>query len=236
MPDSKLDVTPLDLCDIGSITHFPQSFQKKFGQLDIPLNNAGVVNLESLQRTKAGWEMHMATNHLGHFALTGLLMPALESADAPRVVTVSSLAQGQGVIDFDDFDWRSRPYHRVKAYGDSKLANLFFSTELQRRFERAGMNAVSVAAHPALTGTERQQTIGVGGRLTKWLASPVHKGCRPHLMAATCESVTPGGYYGPRFGIGGSVRELALPAAVLDEALASELWGYSEELTGVSYL
>lgn len=177
----------------------------------------------------------MATNHLGHFALTGLLMDALLRAPQARVVTLSSGGYKFGTIDFDDFSWRQRPYHPMKAYGDSKLANLLFTLELQQYFVDKGSKALSVAAHPGLTGTERQQSIGMGGWLTHSLAVPVAKGVRPQLMAATSPHVIPAGFYGPKFALWGAPALQKLKPEVLEQSRRQRLWRYSEVLSGVQF-
>ena len=235
VPEADASFLRLDLVDPESIARFADDYATRFDRLDILLNNAGVVNLETLRRTPAGDEMHLATNHLGHFALTGRLFPRLCETDGARVVTVSSLGHRGGEIRFDDLDWTTRDYDRVSAYGDSKLANLWFMWTLEARFRARGTSAISVAAHPGLTGTERQQSIGIGGAITRWLASPVAKGVRSQLQAAVDPDVSGGEFYRPRFGVlGPSSRVDWAPA--MDEAEALErLWTWSEERTGVAY-
>ena len=235
VPEAMIETISLDLIDSDSIEMFAKTFRSRHNQLHLLINNAAVVSLERLQRTSAGHEMHMATNHLGHFALTGRLFPLLTATDKARVVTVSSGGHRFGVIDFDDFAWERRKYNRGKAYGDSKLANLLFMLQLQKRFDAVGASAISVAAHPGLTGTERQQSIGVGGLITRWLASPISMGCLPQLFAATDSSVKAGDFYGPRYLIRGypSLQNRSLKS--LDMQVATKLWQVSEELTGVRY-
>ncbi|BDY06964.1 oxidoreductase [Ferrimonas sp. YFM] len=235
LPRAQVEVLPLDLTCAETIDRFSQAFAARHPRLDLLLNNAGVVNLESLRHTHTGREMHMATNHLGHFALTGRLMPQLLAAPQARVVTVSSGGYKWGVIDFDDLDWHTRPYHRVKSYGDSKLANLLFMDELQRRFEALGSTALSLAAHPGLTATERQQSIGIGGRLSRCLATPVSKGVRPQLVAATAPEARGGDFWGPAFGLWGAPKRHSLKAEILDREISQRLWSLSEQLTGVHY-
>ena len=179
--------------------------------------------------------MHMATNHLGHFALTGRLFPTLIAADKARVVSVSSLAYRTGTIDFDDLDWQNREYNRFKSYGDSKLANLLFMKQLQKVFASAGATAISVAAHPGLTATDRQQTIGAGGFIAHWIASPVSKGCLPQLLAATEPSVKAGEFYGPKYGLWGFPSVQKIKPGVLNPDVAKKLWRVSEDLTHVKY-
>ena len=225
----------LDLVDLDSIAQCAAVIIGHFDKLDGLINNAGVVNLPKLTHSPSGHEMHMATNHFGHFALTGHLFNLLISTPNSRVVTVSSGGYRAGVINFEDLDWKQRTYSRVKAYGDSKLANLLFMRELQTKFEQAGATSLSVAAHPGLTGTERQQNIGIGGKLTKCLASPVSTGVAPQLFAATDSTVSGRDFYGPKYGIWGPPKKLKVKGNVLNQALAQKLWLYSSELTKVTY-
>jgi len=235
VPQAAIEVMALNLTHAQSIKSFCDSFKQKHESLDILLLNAGVVNLEQHQLTHSGQEMHMATNHLGHFALTGQLFDVLLNSKKPRVVTVSSLAYKAGVINFEDFNWHNRSYDRFKAYGDSKLANLLFMMGLQKRFDKAGVNGISLSAHPGLTATERQQTIGIGGALAHWIASPVKKGSRSQLLAATGAGVKANQFYGPKFALLGKPKALTLKSKFLNEAMANKLWEYSEAETGVSF-
>ncbi len=235
IPRANLEIIQLDLLDSDSISNFAQNFRARYNRLDILINNAGVVNLEKRQVTMDGREMHMATNHLGHFALTGRLFPTLIATEKARVVTVSSVAYRTGTINFDDLDWQKREYNRFKSYGDSKLANLLFMKQLQNLFDSAGASAISVAAHPGITATERQQTIGAGGFIAHWLASPVRKGCLPQLLAATEPSVKAGEFYGPRYGIWGFPSLQKIKPGVLNSGVAEKLWRVSEDLTHVKY-
>ena len=235
VPAASVDAVALDLTEPGSIERCAAEIASRTDRLDILLNNAGVVSLEALQRTAAGREMHMATNHYGHFALTGRLFGLLAATPGARVVTVTSGGARFGTIDFDDLDWRSRPYRRVRAYADSKLANLLFMRTLQGRFDAAGAEALSLAAHPGLTGTERQQSIGAGGLLSRLAASSVETGVAPQLRAATDPAAGKRGFYGPRFGIWGSARRIAVDDKAMDDSVAERLWQVTEEITGVRY-
>ena len=232
---ARVDVVPLDLTNDISIGTCAKEVMSKTDRLDILLNNAGVVNLEGLHRAESGIELHVATNHLGHFALTGLLFKLLETTPDARVVTVSSGSWRLGEIDFSDFKWEKRQYDKMKAYGDSKLANLLFMHSLQMRFDERSNHALSVGAHPGLTGTERQQSIGAGGVFAQWVASPVSNGVRHQLFAATAKSVKGRDFYGPRYVIRGPVQKLTLKGRAVDEEVAAHLWDVSEELTGVYY-
>lgn len=232
---ANLRCIPMDLTDFASVQGFAETFRRDYARLDILLNNAGVVNLEELRHTADGHEMHMATNHYGHFALTGHLFDLICATPGARVVTVSSGGYRAGEIRFDDMDWRKRPYSRLKCYGTSKLANILFMRSLQKRFEAAGADAMSLAAHPGLTGTERQQSIGMGGWLSRVLASPVEVGVAPQLRAATDPDVQAGEYYGPRFGIRGAPKAEEIKPVGLDEDTGEKLWALSEKVTGCHY-
>lgn len=198
------------------------------------MNNAGVVNFDTLSRTRDGYKMHMATNHYGHFALTAHLFEVLCRTPYARIVILSSLAYTAGEIRFDDMDWHERAYSRTKAYGDSKLANLLFMRSLQKRLDRAGATAgVGVAAaHPGLTGTERQQSIGIGGQLAKWIASPVQVGVAPQLLAATVPNVGKCSFYASPFFIRGRPVKIETKDSVKDDILAEQLWSFTEKVTG----
>jgi len=233
VPVAEIEVIPLDLTDLVSIKHFSETVKQNFERLDILLCNAGVVNLESRQLTKNGDEMHMATNHFGHFALTGLLLPLIIASENSRVVVVSSLAYKSGAINFDDLNWEDREYKTFKCYGDSKLANLLFVKYLNQFLREKGASTIAVSAHPGLTGTERQQSIGIGGKLAKWIASPVEKGVRPQLLAAIDPQAEPNDFYGPKYGLIGKPEKLKLN--YLDKQEAIKLWELSENNTGVVF-
>lgn len=233
---ASLEVLPLDLTDRKSIHRFAKAFTTKHQQLDILLNNAGVVNLEQRMHTKEGWEMHMATNHLGHFLLTGLLFETLVATPNARVVTVSSGGYRAAKLDLEDLHSEKRPYSRLGFYGNSKLANLLFMFALQRRFEAAGSSAKSVSAHPGLTATERQQSIGMGGWLSRFMARPVEFGCRPQLAAATAPDIAECAFLGPRFGLWGNPSPVKLSGPAVDAELQEKLWALSERLTEFHYV
>jgi len=221
---------------MASVRRFAAVFGERSEGLDILVNNAGVVMLGTYQVTPEGREMHMATNHLGHFALTGLLFELLRATEGVRVVTVSSVAYRLGVINFEDFDWKKRKYSKSKAYGDSKLANLLFMAQLQRRFEEAGVATLSVAAHPGVSATERHgEFTGIKALLDGIFASPMEMGVLPQLRAATDPGVRPFDYFGPKYGLRGAPKRIAVKNGALDPGLAERMWSYSEELTGLRY-
>lgn len=237
LPSAKLDTIVLNLIDLDSIEQFSEVFKKKYSRLDVLLNNAGVVNLANRAVTSNHLEMHMATNHFGHFALTGRLFPLLIGTKDSRVVTVSSLAWKSGTIDFEDLNWVKRPYHRIKAYGDSKLANLLFMLQLQKKFETAKSSSISVAAHPGLSSTERQQSsyTGITKSLVRLITTPATQGCLPMLRAATDFSIKPFEFYGPKYLIWGNPIPTDFGYGRLDDQLSKKLWEVSENITGVRY-
>ncbi|MCM6773007.1 oxidoreductase [Nocardia sp. CDC159] len=226
-------VRRLDLADLGSVREFADSIERA----DVLINNAGVMAVP-LRRTADGFEMQFGTNHLGHFALTGLLLDKI----ADRVVTVASGAHVIGKIDLADPNWERRRYDRWQAYGQAKLANLMFAYELQRRLSAAGATKISVAAHPGYAATELQShtesfldvVMRVGNRL---LAQSAEMGALGALYAATAPEVEPGGYYGPTRwrGLRGRPARCGSSAASRDEVTARRLWELSEQLTKVTY-
>jgi len=244
-PAARVDVMALDLASLASIRAFAESLRSRHDRLDVLCNNAGVMALP-LRKTADGFEMQLGTNHLGHFALTGLLLPALLRASGARVVTQSSGAHRMGRIAFDDLPGERR-YGRWSAYGQSKLANLLFAYELQRRLAKKGANVVSVACHPGYAATELQfagarmegstvmeKLFALGNQL---LAQDAATGALPMLYAATAPDVRGGDYIGPD-GLGelwGHPKKVDSNARSHDEAVAAKLWAVSEELTGVRY-
>ncbi|MEU8897920.1 oxidoreductase [Nocardia sp. NPDC048505] len=229
---ARAQVRALDLADLASVREFAAAVDR----VDVLMNNAGVMAVPA-KRTADGFEMQFGTNHLGHFALTGLLLDKITD----RVVTVSSWGHRFGRINLGDPNWESRRYDRWLAYGQSKLANLLFTAELQRRLTAAGSATLATAAHPGYAATElTTHTESVMDRLLSigdnTIAQSAEKGALPQLFAATAP-VEPGGYYGPH-GIGGlrgyPVR-CGSSKAARDERKAAELWELSEKLTGVSY-
>ena len=225
-------VRELDLADLASVRKFADATDT----VDVLVNNAGVMGTPK-RRTADGFEMQIGTNHLGHFALTGLLLPKITD----RVVTLSSSVHTYGTIDLDDLNWERRRYDRWRAYGQSKLANLLFAYELQRRLQTAGSTVRSVAAHPGYAATNLQShTESIQDRLlaiaNRIVAQSAEMGALPELFAATAPNVEPGGYYGPdKFnGMRGHPKRVGSNAKSRDEVMARKLWDLSEHLTGVS--
>ncbi|MTD42855.1 SDR family NAD(P)-dependent oxidoreductase [Conexibacter sp. W3-3-2] len=227
-----VDVRALDLADLGSVRGFVDALD---GPIDVLVNNAGVMALP-YRLTADGFEMQLGTNHLGHFALTGLLLGRITD----RVVTVSSGFHRLGTMDFDDLMWE-RGYHRWKAYARSKLANLLFTLELQRRLAAADAPVRAVAAHPGYAATGLQahtETVQdrVMGLLNRVVAQSPERGALPTLYAAT-QDLPGAAYVGPD-GPGemrGAPQLVGMSGAAQDPAAARRLWDASEALTGVTF-
>jgi NAD(P)-dependent dehydrogenase (short-subunit alcohol dehydrogenase family) len=235
---AALTLRQLDLGNLESVRAFSRAWA---GPLDLLVNNAGVM-ATPLRRTADGFEQQFGINHLGHFALTGLLLDALRQSASPRVVTVSSLAHKRGRINFDDLFANSR-YRPWRAYNQSKLANLLFTMELDRRVRAAGLPLISVAAHPGLSttnltaGMRGAAVLDLVGGFFRLMGQSDVNGAKPILLAATGAQVHGGDYYGPD-GPGetrGNPVLVAPAPSVLDEEVAARLWAVSEELTGVTY-
>lgn len=242
-PRASLELLPLDLASLASIRTAAASFGAR--PLHVLVNNAGVMAVPRAT-TEDGFELQLGTNHLGHFALTGLLLDRLVGCDGSRVVTVSSMAHRMGTIAFDDL-MSERRYDRWRAYGQSKLANLLFAFELQRRLDAAGTPTISVAAHPGYAATNlqaagpRMEGRRVAERMTslanRLLAQSDEQGALPQLYAATAPDVRGGDYVGPGgpFEVRGHPTMVRAAAPAHDEAAAVRLWEVSERLTGVSF-
>jgi NAD(P)-dependent dehydrogenase (short-subunit alcohol dehydrogenase family) len=232
--DGLVEVRRLDLADLASVREFADTWE---GPIDVLINNAGVMAVPEGQ-TKDGFEVQFGTNHLGHFALTNLLLPQITD----RVVTVSSTGHRMGSIDLDDLNWKTRKYRPWRAYGQAKLANLLFTLELQRRLQADGSQVRAHAAHPGYAATNLQSGMGshwfdrVGAISNKILAQSEQMGALPTLFAAT-QDLPGASYVGPD----GFMEQRGHPtlvgrsAAATDVAMAKDLWLASERLTGVSY-
>jgi len=246
LPTARLEPLLLDLADLGSVRRAADE-AVALGELDLLVNNAGVMATPE-RRTVDGFELQLGTNHLGHFALTGLLWPALTKAPSARVVTVSSLAHRLvRRVPLDDPRTTTGHYRKWTAYGYSKLANLLFAFELDRRARAAGVAVTSMAAHPGyaatnlvhagmnMDGTRADGAIGVGA--TRLLGQPADLGAQPSLMAATMSGLAGGSYTGPRgFGeLRGLPTVVGASRAARDGELARGLWEVSERATGVTF-
>lgn len=240
-PGATLAIERLDLADLASIRAFAERMSGTRPRIDILLNNAGLGMQPVRSETKDGFERQFGTNHLGHFALTGRLIPALLRAPAPRVVTIASLAHRRGKIDFDDLQSK-RNYAGGRAYSQSKLANILFALELNSR--AAGSGLISVAAHPGISATGFLAAIGLpkyqeatGQFVMQAIGQDAAHGALPGLYAATMPSVKGGQYWGPDgfMEMRGSPALAKLSAAAQDRETQARLWRVSEELTGVYY-
>ncbi|GAA1211396.1 oxidoreductase [Rhodoglobus aureus] len=240
--DASIETMLLDLADLESIRRFSEEFHGKHSRLNLLINNAGIMMTDA-QLTIDGFESQLGTNHLGHFALTGRLLDIITATPGARVVSLSSMAHRWGFMEFGNLMFQNGSYTPRAAYGRSKLANLLFTYELQRQFEAAGVDAMSVAAHPGTAGT------GLADHMfDRWYLRPLKalvflgiqtpkQGARPSLRAATDPKATGGDYFGP------SGREEHRGAPVLvesnpashSEVDAAKLWTESERLTGVNY-
>ncbi|MFD6733801.1 oxidoreductase [Micromonospora aurantiaca] len=235
-----VSVQALDLTSLDSVRTAAAELRSRFGRIDLLVNNAGVMYTPK-RTTRDGFELQFGTNHLGHFALTGLLLDLMLPVPGSRVVTVSSVGHRiRAAIHFDDLHFE-RSYGRVAAYGQSKLANLMFTYELQRRLAPYG-TTVAVAAHPGMSSTELARNTPAALRLPlTWLAPLITQtpamGALPTLRAATDPAVLGGQYYGPggRYEVKGHPRLVTSSPQSYEVAVQQRLWAVSEDLTGVRF-
>jgi len=243
LPAADIQVMELDLTDLKSIRNFAIKFKQNHSRLDVLLNNAGIM-MVPYSLTKDGFESQLGTNHLGHFALTGLLLEVLKNSPASRVVNVSSMAHSSGEMDFSNLLYENgKGYSPLKAYGRSKLSNLLFTYELQRFFEKNKMNTIALAAHPGLSDTNLANHM-----LKKWyfrilmpifnrMAQPASMGALPELRASVDPGAKPTEFYGPD----GKRQMKGYPVVVqpkqkaFNKEDARKLWEISEKLTSVIY-
>lgn len=240
-PSAKLQLMRLDLSELASIRHFAEEFRQNHHQLSILINNAGVM-MPPYSRTQDGFELQFGSNHLGHFALTGLLLPQLLATPHARIVTLSSIAAYAGKIDFDNLDG-SKGYRSFKFYSQSKLANMLFARELQLRLTQHQVDTISVACHPGFTHTNLasrgsgKPVSGIFGLLSRSFGQKALMGALPTLYAATSPTIYGGEYVGPD-GKGGRKGYPKLDDHIdkLYQAdISQRLWTLSESLTGVQY-
>lgn len=229
-----VEVRHLDLANLSSVRAFALDFNEP---IDLLINNAG-LSLPPFSRTVDGFELQFGTNHLGHFALTNLLLPQIRQ----RVITVASLAHLIGSIDFADLNWEHKRYRAYPAYGQSKLANLLFTTELQRRLDLVSSPVIATAAHPGISATNLMKSEDLGlryrieGALMGLIAQSQETGALPTLYAATAD--VPGNSYagpGRLMGLRGAPKIIRPAPKALDAAVARQLWKTSEQLTGVTF-
>jgi len=234
-PGADVEVMQLDLSDLGSVRHFADAFRAKHSRLDLLINNAGIM-VPPYGKTAQGFETQFGVNHLGHFALTGSLLDLITNTPGSRIVTVSSIAHYMGRIDFADLNWE-KGYRAQAAYGQSKIANLLFTYELQRRLAAAGKDTIAVAAHPGWTETNLQEHAKGVKFLNRFLAQEPLMGALPTLYAATEPGVNGAEYFGPRgfMEMNGPPKKVKSNKRSHDPNVAERLWNVSEELTGVHF-
>ena len=234
-PRGQVILERLDLADFSSIQDFAARFMAEHDHLDILINNAGVM-ATPYRKTADGFELQFGTNHLGHFKLTALLIDLLQKTPNSRVVTVSSGAHHVGRINFDDLN-ADKSYQKWLAYGQSKLANVLFGYELQRRTARDGRNPVSVVAHPGYAATNLQHTTSFFSFLNPLMAQSPQMGALPILYAATSPEIQGGEYIGPDGFLGqhGYPHKATSSRSSHDQNTAEQLWQVSEQLTKTQF-
>jgi NAD(P)-dependent dehydrogenase (short-subunit alcohol dehydrogenase family) len=234
VPAASLELSLLDLADLASVRKFADGFMAERPGLDMLIDNAGVMALAERRVTADGFEMQFGTNHLGHFALTGLLLPRLLARPGARVVSVSSYGHRVGRIKFDDLQ-AERKYRKWLAYGQSKLANLLFAFELDRRAKAAGVPLLAAVAHPGYADTNLQS--GTSFAWSNFMAQSPAAGALPTLYAATDPGMTGGEFIGPDGFLGqrGHPERVKAARKAYDTDVARRLWEVSEQLTGVTY-
>ena len=236
VPEAKLDIRALELNSLKSIQLFSQEVISNYDRLDILINNAGVMACP-FAKTEDDFEIQMGVNHLGHFALTGHLMPLLRKTNDARIVATSSIAHKQGNINFKDLNWSDRKYKTSQAYCDSKIANLYFAFELVKKLKDQSDAPKVTIAHPGWTTTELQRHASIFRILNPIFSQKVDQGVLPTLRAAIDPNASPGDFFGPA----GFMEMKGHPIKVKpnkrsrDESKATQLWKISEEMTGVIY-
>ena len=251
-PAARLSVAEVDVASLASVARFAEERLRDGLPIDLLIDNAGIMAVPRRLTSTDGFELQFATNYLGHFALTGRLLPLLRQGGGARVVTLSSLAARMGPIDFGNLQGE-RSYRAWRAYGQSKLADLLFALELDRRSRRGGWGITAVAAHPGVTRTNlgsSGSSLGaeslvhrITSRLTglftglPGMSQPAAQGALPILFAATSPAAIGGGFYGPDglLELTGGPTPARIPKPARDEAAAARLWAVSEELTGVRF-
>ena len=237
---AEVETMALDLADLSSVRAFATAITARTDRLDLLANNAGLMALDR-STTVDGFETQFGVNHLGHFALTGLVLPLLAATPGARVVSMSSMGHRPGRFHADDPNAQHRRYSRWGAYFQSKLANLLFTAELQRRLTAAGLDAMAVAAHPGASrtdlGVEGSSVLNkVFGPLGWMYTQSAARGALPFLYASTAPDVSGGSYWGPRFMMWGAPRRETPTRRARDPRAAADLWRVSVDLTGVDML
>jgi NAD(P)-dependent dehydrogenase (short-subunit alcohol dehydrogenase family) len=244
VPGAALDVMQLDVGDLTAVRQFAEAFKAKYERLDILCNNAGLMAIPR-QETADGFEMQLGVNHLGHFALTGLLLDVISSTPQARIHNVTSTANFMGAINFDDL-MGEKAYSRWGAYGQSKLANVFFTFELQKRLQAAGLDTMANVSHPGLViGNLQENSMAQSGTWYEgifyqfsrlFLARDISKGVEPMLYAMTAPEAKGGVLYGPKYIHHlGPVAEVKANSEAYDTAALARFWDISEAMTGVTF-
>jgi len=235
-PSTKIDIKQLELNSLKSIQAFADRIKADYNRLDILINNAGVMACP-FSKTEDNFEIQMGVNHLGHFALTGHLMPLLKKTKAARIVVTSSIAHKFGKINFEDINWENRKYNTNNAYSDSKLANLYFAYELVRKLKDDPNAPRITSAHPGWTSTELQRHVSFFKFLNPLFSQKVDKGVLPTFRAAFDENAQSGDYFGPAGFMELKGDPVKVPSNKLshNEKNAKQLWELSEKLTWVQY-
>ena len=243
VPKAAISSLELDLANLASVRACAKEAAERLPRIDILCNNAGVMNL-SYGKTSDGFEMHFGINHLGHFALTGLLFETLVASAPSRIVTVSSWSHRSGTMQFDDLQWEHTPYDKSRAYGQSKLANILFTYEMGRRLRARGLDVKAVACHPGLADTnlhldratmKRSWFIRYAGPL---MGQSAAMGAFPEIYAAVGADIQSGDYIGPSgfMGARGLPKKVCSNERSHDVEVAKRLWDESSALTGVRFL
>lgn len=247
VPLAQTIVIALDVSEPASIREFGRRFSQQVGQLDVLINNAGIVAIP-LGRNSVGHELQLATNYLGAFALTGTLLPFFRDDASARIVNVGSLAHRFGKLDLDDLNWEQSPYDEWKGYARSKLALLSFTMELNRRLQQRGSKVIALGAHPGFAATEigrHSPALTPKNAFSKWLRKraavlipTAAQAARPIVRGACAEDVSGGDYWGPRgfLEIGGEPAHARVNPIARDVHVGRRLWASSEALTGIRYL
>jgi NAD(P)-dependent dehydrogenase (short-subunit alcohol dehydrogenase family) len=240
IPDASAEVIQLDLASLESIHQFADKFKAKYDRLDVLLNNAGIM-FAPYGKTEDGFEQTFGVDHLGHFALTGLLLDVLKKTPKSRVVNVTSFVHTRGEMDFDDLMFENNGYSPSEAYPRAKLANLLFTYELQRRFESAGIDCISVAVNPGFVRTKWLRHMGSRfraffiGIFLRLLGQSPAMGALSEIRASVDPDVKGGEYYSPDGRFGGYPVRAESSEASHNEEDAEKLWEVSESLTGVKF-
>jgi len=238
-PDAKVQAREIDLTSLASVKSFADGINNDFERLDVLINNAGIMACP-YTTTQDDFEIQMGTNHLGHFALTGHLLPLIKRTKNSRIVVLSSLAHKFGKIDLSDLNWQSRAYSTNRAYSDSKLANLYFLYELIRKLASDADSAdapIVAAAHPGWTQTELQRHTPSINFLNRFFSQNAAQGALPTLRAGFDSNVQSGDFYGPSryFELQGAPVKVKASKRAQDVDIAKAIWQQSEQLTGVSF-